>query len=460
MTKKSFLFWFSAGLLLCLGLFLFTKSVFGATIFTDNFDGYINGALTNQGGWTCDYPNWSVISTDSKSSPKSIRDDATQNVSRCKKTGASTTEGSLSFWFKTTNCGFGSVNRGSLTFYFTGAPYSQLPSIEIKSTIDYGCQISLSNFSTEYVAMDTFDDWTQVIFRWKQEINNYYYYKFGWGGNEESDWTQSIYQIGTFPTGFDRIQIMGFHPVNSEFFYLDSIVEAPEEEPPTPPPFRVYGISPVSGTEITASSTDFTFGWQGLDPEKYNGFTLKFREEKTGIDTKAIFFPTTDENGSASISLASFEFDKNSDYYFKAIISEYYEIEVFMNLVSPDFYYIINFEGLPAVFEMTDFSTWYNENSKFATPTAIFSSITGFLSPVFSKLGEFGARSSDFFDLDDAYTRGYNLGLVFPTFSQYVDEIEVFMGGFPIVKLFLIGLIVLLGIFTIKLIMKFIPFFG
>jgi len=449
----AFLFFFGVGI----------PFTYGATIFTDNFDGYITGALTNQGGWTCDYPNWSVNTSDSKSSPKSIRDDATQNVSQCKKTGASTTEGSISFWFRTTNCGYGSVNRGSLRFYFTGAPYSQMPSIYVGSTIDNGCEISLSDFSTDYVAMNTFDNWTQVIFRWKQEINNYYYYKFGWGGNEESDWTQSIYQIGTFPTGFDRIQLMGFYPVNSNKFYFDSITEAPEEEPPTPPDFRVYGISPVSGTEVTATSTDFTFGWQGLDPDKYEGFTLNFREKNTGLVVKQKIFFTSATSGVEAIPLFDFEFDKKSDYYLESggiLVSDYYRVEAYNDLVSPDYFLTINFAGLSPVFEMSNFATWYGENSKFATPTAIFTSITGFLAPVFSKLGEFGARTSEFFNKEDAYARGYALGLIFPTFNQYIDEIEVFMGGFPIIKLFLVSLIVLLGIFIIKLIMKFIPFFG
>ncbi|MCJ7619394.1 MAG: hypothetical protein MUP64_04145, partial [Anaerolineae bacterium] len=57
-----------------------TGKILASTIFEDNFDSYITGALTNQGGWTCDYPNWSVNSNDSESAPYSIRDDATQNV--------------------------------------------------------------------------------------------------------------------------------------------------------------------------------------------------------------------------------------------------------------------------------------------------------------------------------------------------------------------------------------------
>jgi len=264
-----------------------TGKILASTIFEDDFDSYFTGALTNQGGWTCDYPNWSVISTDSQTSPNSLRDDATQNVSQCKKTGASTTEGSISFWFKTTNCGYGSVNRGSLRFYFTGAPYSQMPSIYIGSTIDNGCEISLSNFSTEYVPMDTFDNWTQVVFRWKQEINNYYYYKFGWGGNEESDWTQSIYQIGTFPTGFDRIQIMGVHFVNSEFFYFDSIAELPEEEG-----FEAPIFSPSYPLDcqfsLVSSSTLANFNAVGsviipdLNPNLYFRFSVIAKNLDTG----------------------------------------------------------------------------------------------------------------------------------------------------------------------------------
>lgn len=260
--------------------------ILASTIFEDNFDSYITGALTNQGGWTCDYPNWSVNSTDSESAPYSIRDDATQNVSQCKKTGASTTEGAISFWFKTTNCGYGSVNRGSLFFYFTGAPYSQMPSVQITSRTDTGCEISLSNFSTEYVAMDTFDDWTQVILRWRVEINNYYYYQFGWGGNELSDWTQSIYQIGTFPTGFDRIQITGFYPVNSEKFYFDSIEEpSPEflDAPIFAPSYpQDCQFSLVSSTTLSNFNAVGSVIIPSINPNLYFRFSVIAKNLNTG----------------------------------------------------------------------------------------------------------------------------------------------------------------------------------
>jgi len=461
MLKKSFLFWFSAGLLLCFGLFLFTKSVFGATIFEDDFDSYGLGDLAGQGGWTCSYSTWNVNSNDFESSPYSIKDDASSYLSLCQKTGASTTEGSTSFWFKTTNCGYGASRREELTFRFSGAPYESLPSITIKSTAETGCEIGLSNISKDYVAMNTFNDWTQAVLRWKV-IDDWYWFKWGWGGQQETSWTESIYSLSWFPTGFDRIDIWGSHGEGGNYFYVDSIAEAPAEAPPPPTPFRVYGISPVSGTEITSTSTEFSFGWEGLATSStsyYQGFWLNFREKTTGIKTEGYLFTTAEPFGTATTSLENFNFEKNSDYYLTAIGAGY-AFGYYTDLVSPEFYYTINIAGLPDVFKMTDFSTWYAENSKFATPTAIFISLTGFLEPVFSKIGEFGERTTEFFDLDDAYTRGYDIGIIFPTFTQYINEIEVFMGGFPILKLFLIALLVLVGIFIIKLIMKFIPFFG
>jgi hypothetical protein len=461
MKKITALFFFIT-IALVVFLFLYFKiDVFGATIFEDDFDNYIDGALQSQNGWTCQYNNWSVNTEDFESNPKSIKDNAISYVSYCQKNGNYQTEGSFSFWFKTTNCGYNTSRREELSLMFSGTPYENLPRISIKSVADTGCEIGLSNISTEYVAYDIFDDWTQAIFRWRI-IDDWYWFKWGWGGNAETDWTKSIYTIGHFPSGFNRLYVYGTYGEGGNYFYVDSIEEAPAEAPPPPLPFRVWGISPASGTEITSTSTEFSFGWESLATSStsyYQGFWLNFREKTTGIKTEGYLFTTAEPTGTATTSLENFNFVKNSDYYLTAVGAGY-TYGYYTDLVSPEFYYTINIAGLPDIFKMTDFSTWYSENSKFATPTAIFVSLTGFLEPVFSKIGEFGERTTEFFDLDDAYTRGYDIGIIFPTFTQYVNEIEVFMGGFPILKLFLITLLVLVGIFIIKLIMKFIPFFG
>jgi hypothetical protein len=205
---------------------LIPLDTFSATIFEDDFDTYANGTLAGQGGWLCDYTTWSVIGTEYESSPKSIRDDASSFVSECHKTGASTTEGSFSFWFKTTDCGYGGSRREELVFRFTGYPYGSLPNFNIKSTAETGCEISLSNFgAVEYVAMDTFDSWTQISFFWKLEGADYWY-KWRWGANAETAWGQSIYTTGHFPTGFDRIEIYGTYGAGGNYFFVDTIEEA------------------------------------------------------------------------------------------------------------------------------------------------------------------------------------------------------------------------------------------
>jgi hypothetical protein len=431
-----------------IGLFLFTN-VFGATIFED-FNSYTaNVDLLGQGSWT-GTPDTCWVVDDVNCFEGKCAETHTSN-SQIYKDFASSTDGTRVIYLRLKNysqyklvfrySGIGAHSGNLADFYHEENVFSMETHIGEKTILATTTADVWFKLTCEYQGLDHFAEAERQV---RCKVNN----------NTFSAWKQ-IYSPAD---NFTRVYFQSYY-VGDRFDYFAS----EEYTPPPPPAFRVYGISPVSGTEITSTSTDFTFGWEGLDPEIYEGFTLNFREKNTGIVVKQKIFFTSSIYGATTTPLINFEFDKNSDYYLESagiLVSDYYRVEAYNDLVSPDYFLTINFEGLSPVFEMTDFETWYGVNSKFATPTAIFTSITGFLSPVFSKLGEFGARTTDFFDIADAYTRGYNLGLIFPTFSQYVDEIEVFMGGFPIVKLFLIALIVLLGIFAIKLIMKFIPFFG
>jgi hypothetical protein len=429
-----------------IGFLLFTN-VFGATIFED-FNSYDLGDLTGQGTWQ-GFSNTAWVVDDVDCLEGQCATTHTSNL-QTYNTFASTTDGTIIF-----NLNLKNYSQKRLVFRY-GSEAGQLVDF-----YKYGAIFSMETFGATTTDIGTTTD--EVWFELNCEYHNLDHIdasereiRCKIDNKPFTPWKRVI-QLETYKH-LSRIYLQSYY-VGDRFDYLSDMGYSL----PPPPAFRVYGISPASGTEITSTSTGFSFGWEGLDPEKYEGFTLNFREKNTGIVVKQKIFFTSSISGATTTPLVNFEFDKNSDYYLESagiLVSDYYRVEAYNDLVSPDYFLTINFEGLSPVFEMTDFETWYGVNSKFATPTAIFTSITGFLSPVFSKLGEFGARTTDFFDIADAYTRGYNLGLIFPTFSQYVDEIEVFMGGFPIVKLFLIALIVLLGIFAIKLIMKFIPFFG
>ena len=453
MKKITALFFFIT-IALVVFLFLYFKiDVFGATIFEDDFESYNLGNINGQGGW---------------SDTTDIVDVVNDNVFQGEKAGHCYNSDPNSTWaFKT-----GAITPAPFEFtfkFYVLEPVFSVADIIFNlgggitgtSTIStyLGSKLQWNN-DTQKIEFYTYDFFSATWILNSSEVATSTWHTLTFEGSN-NQWRAKIdtgeWSIWNTPeNNFDwisRFTIFGGYL----HFYFDQM-GAPELGAPE---FRVYGISPVSGTEITSTSTEFSFGWEGLatSTSYYQGFWLNFREKTTGIKTEGYLFTTAEPTGTATTSLENFNFVKNSDYYLTAVGAGY-TYGYYTDLVSPEFYYTINIAGLPDVFKMTDFSTWYSENSKFATPTAIFVSLTGFLEPVFSKIGEFGERTTEFFDLDDAYTRGYDIGIIFPTFTQYINEIEVFMGGFPIIRLFLVSLIVLLGIFIIKLIMKFIPFFG
>ena len=90
----------------------------------------------------------------------------------------------------------------------------------------------------------------------------------------------------------------------------------------------------------------------------------------------------------------------------------------------------------------------------------LFASVATALGPTFSNIGEFGQTISDYFDVDEAYARGKEIGLSIPIFRYYLSTIDTFFGGFPLMTIFLIILLLMVGIFVFKMIMKFIPFLG
>jgi len=226
-----------------------------------------------------------------------------------------------------------------------------------------------------------------------------------------------------------------------------------------PPGLEFSVVSPASESTIEDIEDEITFSWSGWNFEDiWTEFLFWFIEENTGLATHRVLYEPLTENGQISFPFSDFEFEKNGDYYLKARKSS---VKYGQELIYPDYWIRIEIEGWEYLFEMPDWETWYSENvEQFATPTAVFSGFAGFISPIFNKIGEFGNTALKFLDTDEAYDTGYNLGINIPVFSHYVDEIEVFFGGFPIIKVFLGFMVILIGIFIVRLILKFIPGLG
>jgi hypothetical protein len=109
-----------------------------------------------------------------------------------------------------------------------------------------------------------------------------------------------------------------------------------------------------------------------------------------------------------------------------------------------------------------DFSDWYASNSsgEYETPTPLAAAIGGFLYNIFSPLGDALTGLSDNFNLTDAFNKGQSLGEIFPKATSYIGFISPFIGGFPLALIIKILVLAILAVIIIKIIFKFIPFFG
>lgn len=220
--------------------------------------------------------------------------------------------------------------------------------------------------------------------------------------------------------------------------------------------------SPTSGSTITDLSTHLVGTWQGINHEIYPYIWLSFIEPQIYEHSKIYSFEITGDTGGFEIPLSNFDFTKNGRWDFRAMAE--YDANTFLDL-SPEVYYLtLDVDGLPSPYYFTNFEDWYHENvDEYADPSAWSSAMVGYLEPIFSKIGEFGNRITDYLDTSLGYERGRDIGGVFPVIIAYVGKIDMFFGGFPIVAFFKWLIFIMIGLFVVKVILKllsFIPFFG
>lgn len=245
-------------------------------------------------------------------------------------------------------------------------------------------------------------------------------------------------------------------------------------------PLKIYGSSPASGTTITDfESPSLSITYQGFDWDIYDGFVVNFRDDVIGVAAKSIQFLAEDldpsGNGTEVINLADFEIDENGKWYLTALgFGADLDIQGGMflttrgyvdfwsdELVDPEYYLNINVAGLPTPYTFDEPETWYSENVlRFDSPTTFFTSFTDIFGPIFEKIAEFGNRILPMFNQTEAYDRGYALGEIFPIARGYISKIDMFFGGFPLASFLTYIILIMLGIFIFRIIMKFIPFLG
>lgn len=243
------------------------------------------------------------------------------------------------------------------------------------------------NYHIGFIANQYFDNWSGNYGGWPQPgsfgntafengasasssipIYQGWFYWNAFGFNETGMWIYVGEEMG-------YNEILGYY---GDYFYIPPDAETERE-------LRVFGISPASGSTATSTNENFIVGWEGWDFEFiYKDFVFSFYEKNTGILTGSEIYEPETENGTTTLKFSDFKIDKNGKYYFYAKARSYlYEYTAYYtgDLVLPEWWVNIQVEGWPAIFEMPTFETWYNEHSKFATSTAIFSGVAGLLSP-------------------------------------------------------------------------------
>lgn len=425
--------------------------------FTDDFEAYNLVKLTGQGGWVGN--NYCIVVDDQTySGTKAVMSKYGTDGYAYKDFDVST-RGIISFWFL-------DVSSGGQAWELKEAGGATVFNVKSICNLE-NCALDYFDRTGGYWKTYTnfdFDKWHNLQIRWFTETETFYYsFNFDFEGWQEPMSEPYYDDVARFK--------MTFYADNEG---LDMILGEAIE-----PQMEIKGISPDSGTVITNLDTNLTIEYKLFDWEIYDGFIVNFKNNKTGIFGNSIQFLEADLDpsgtGSKTINLENFGIDYNGRWNLTGIgFGSHLDIEGGMfittrgwvdfwtdDLVSTPYYLLFDVEELSTPYTFTTAEAWYSANvERFATSTQLFNSFVGLLSPIFEKVGDFGFSVQGMFDQDEAYDRGYGLGEIFPLLNGYVQKIDLFFGGFPLVSFFKYLILVMLAIFIIRIVMKFIPFLG
>jgi hypothetical protein len=435
--------WLIYVILIFLFCFLGYLKVFGATIFTDNFDIYDTGTLNGQGGWACSYLTWEVINTTSQSPSNSIITQPVSYLSLCKKNGTPRVEGSVQFYVKSNNCGSGTSRNEYLEFRFTHTEAGLIPFLRVSSS-DGSCIIQFEPLSdTDIIAMDSFNNWTKLRFAWYLNENHHYYFKWAYGENELGEWVESFYTDFDFPNGFNQIWLSSSYGSGGEYFYLDSIAEIP-----SPPPCSSYGeLEECEAHSCCYYWSAFVGGYAGN--YGYECGNCGFGECGVGEWLERCGNCLTQENCEA-ITNCYWDSDLSFCKFGTGVCNEGLELVFCKNQSDcenaggnwySDFCFLY-----PKPSYFIDFNDYYAEYGDYASPSAFVLSIASPTNDLFSGLGGFVESFNTTFDLQAAYTRGKAYGSAIPLARSYLSALDSFAGNLPIGEFFVFALVFMLAV--------------
>ena len=295
-------------------------------------------------------------------------------------------------------------------------------------------------------------------------------------GHDLSTLSNETYYKGNFYIFFGNVNLTCTSVANcmanaNEYVMFSQNATYPNAEswniPPTTPTIEI--TSPETGTTITDTATNLVGYWYSIDPVIYQSITLYLDSDFIGEQSVAKIISVATTSGTFTIPLSYFGISANGQWNLKGSATyrntQLSDMYITPDLIDPLGYNLIfDVEGFHTPYAFTDFDTWYDENVlNYETPSAWASGMIGYLQPILEKIAEFGARIQDYLDTSTAWQRGNDIGSVFPVVNAYISKINIFFGGFPIAQFFQWGILIMIGMFAIKIILKllsFIPVIG
>lgn len=411
------------------------------SVFTDNLETYTLGQLlpspyTNVSSWT-------IENTTKHTGNQAV---GGLSFSRLRRNGTALSSGTGSYWFYIPS---DSSVGGNETLDVLVLNHDE--------TFYCGYFGIQSPAGTNYYALEA--DHSQHI-----SINTWHLLSWSWGGGHYTYWLDggtpvasgnctggTIKAIDQFR--FD-VETNGSHP----HFYIDDFGS---QSSPYPTATEITIDNPASGSTITSQSTNIVVNWWNIDYTIYPYIWLNFISQASNISSELYSTHITTTNGSFTIPASTFGITENGQWNLRAVAE--YSSDLFLDLLSSQTYSLnFNIGGLPTPYAFSNFNTWYSANAAggYTAPSDWATSLTGFIQPIFVNAGEFVNNSLIYFKSTDFYSKGNQLGLVFPTTQAYLNKINIFFGGFPLIQFFELLTFVMLGIFIVRTIFKFIPFFG
>lgn len=204
-----------------LGLVLFCEPISAATIFTDNFNGYLDGNLSGQGGWIVDGSNTNSFTVGGSTvfeGSKAIQLHAGFFPSQVKKRGALVSDGMVTFYLRVNSQGNGWVNLRESSANKLGAAIQYGgPASVLRGKIKYwdgglGAYVDLGSIAA--------DIWYGVQMQWRSSDKKVRYNIDG------GAWTSFVSSGNIWLSGLDTVVLQANSSIiGSSAAYFDAIQE-------------------------------------------------------------------------------------------------------------------------------------------------------------------------------------------------------------------------------------------